>query len=219
MTYCSSNRGNLLLIIDEVQRAPELISPIRWVVEQSDEKGRIVLSGSRAHPLMKGASESLAGRIRIVELPPLSLRVLGGRLRAAERYGRTMGGCRFVLAFRPRADAHRGGVVPVPPVMVGMAGDEDGHDAASSVERSGTVAGSRRNRTRTEIENVVGDLLARFGSFAAAEVSERVTRVGERTVRRYLAEMVKEGKLVSVPRGRPTTYRAGNSADDLGGGC
>ena len=109
MTYCSSNRGNLQLIIDEVQRAPELISPIRWVVEQSDEKGRIVLSGSRAHHLMKGASESLAGRIRIVELPPLSLRVLGGRLRAAERYGRTMGGCRSVLAFRPRADAHRGG--------------------------------------------------------------------------------------------------------------
>ena len=109
MTYCSSNRGNLPLIIDEVQRAPELISPIRWVVEQSDEKGRIVLSGSRAHPLMKGASESLAGRIRIVELPPLSLRVLGGRLRAAERYGRTTGGCRSVLAFRPRADAHRGG--------------------------------------------------------------------------------------------------------------
>ncbi|HJG36635.1 AAA family ATPase [Enorma phocaeensis] len=83
---------------------------MRWVVEQSDEKGRIVLSGSRAHHLMKGASESLAGRIRIVELPPLSLRVLGGRLRAAERYGRTMGGCRSVLAFRPRADAHRGGV-------------------------------------------------------------------------------------------------------------
>lgn len=109
MTYCSSNRGNLPLIIDEVQRAPELFSPIRWVVEQSDEKGRIVLFGSRAHHLMKGASESLAGRIRIVELPPLSLRVLGGRLRAAERYGRTMGGYRSVLAFRSRVDAHRGG--------------------------------------------------------------------------------------------------------------
>lgn len=61
------------------------------------------------------------------------------------------------------------------------------------------------------------DLLARSGSFAATEVSERITRVGERTVRRYLADMVREGKLVSDPRGRSTTYRAGNSADGLNG--
>lgn len=92
--------------------------------------------------------------------------------------------------------------------MVGMVGDEDGHDAASSVERSGTVAGSRRNRTRTEVENVVGDLLARFGSFAAAEVSERVTGVGEKTVRRYLAEMVKGGQTRLCPA---------RQADDLSG--
>lgn len=38
---------------------------------------------------------------------------------------------------------------------------------------------------------MVNDLLACSDSFAAAEVSERVTGVGEKTVRRYLAEMVK----------------------------
>lgn len=104
----SSNRGTSRRSSTR-SSAPKPLSPIKWAVDQSDKKGRIVLSCLRAHHFMKGASESLAGQIRIVELPPLRLRVLGGRLRAAERYGRTMGGCRSVLAFRPRADAHRGG--------------------------------------------------------------------------------------------------------------
>ena len=93
------------------------------------------------------------------------------------------------------------------------------HGAATSVERSGAVGGSRGSRTRAEVEGVVDDLIARYGSFPASAVSERVASVGERTVRRYLADMVREGKLVSVPRGRSTTYRAGNSADGLSGDC
>lgn len=68
----------LPLIIDEVQRVPELFSPIKWIVDQSEEKGRIVLTGSQTYHLMKGVSESLAGRIRILEMPGLSLRELSG---------------------------------------------------------------------------------------------------------------------------------------------
>lgn len=64
----------LPLIIDEVQRVPELFSPIKWLVDQSDAKGQIVLTGSQTYQLMKGVSESLAGRIRIIEMPSLSLR-------------------------------------------------------------------------------------------------------------------------------------------------
>lgn len=67
---------SLPLIIDEVQRAPELFSTVKWIVDQSDEKGRIVLTGSQTYHLMKGVSESLAGRIRILEMPSLSLREL-----------------------------------------------------------------------------------------------------------------------------------------------
>lgn len=68
----------LPLIIDEVQRVPELFSPIKWIVDQSEEKGRIVLTGLQTYHLMKGVSESLAGRIRILEMPGLSLRELSG---------------------------------------------------------------------------------------------------------------------------------------------
>ncbi len=66
----------LPLIVDEVQRVPELFPAVKWVVDQSDEKGQIVLTGSQTYHLMKGVSESLAGRIRIIEIPPLSLREL-----------------------------------------------------------------------------------------------------------------------------------------------
>ncbi|QWT17549.1 ATP-binding protein [Collinsella sp. zg1085] len=67
---------DLPLIIDEIQRVPELFSPVKWIVDQSSQKGRIVLTGSQTYHLMKGVSESLAGRIRIIEMPSLSLREL-----------------------------------------------------------------------------------------------------------------------------------------------
>ena len=76
----------LPLIIDEVQRVPELFSPIKWVVDQSEEKGRIVLTGSQTYHLMKGVSESLAGRIRILEMPGLSLRELSGNSSSPHPY-------------------------------------------------------------------------------------------------------------------------------------
>lgn len=76
----------LPLIIDEVQRVPELFSPIKWIVDQSEEKGRIVLTGSQTYHLMKGVSESLAGRIRILEMPGLSLRELSGNSSSPHPY-------------------------------------------------------------------------------------------------------------------------------------
>lgn len=72
------NSHSLPLVVDEVQRVPELFSPVKWVVDQSDEKGRIVLTGSQTYHLMKRVSESLAGRVRIIEMPGLSLREIAG---------------------------------------------------------------------------------------------------------------------------------------------
>lgn len=76
----------LPLIVDEVQRVPELFSPVKWIVDQSDQRGRIVLTGSQTYRLMKGMSESLAGRIRIIEMPPLSLRELIGSASSPHPY-------------------------------------------------------------------------------------------------------------------------------------
>lgn len=73
----------LPLIIDEVQRAPELFSAVKLLVDADGAKGQVVLTGSQTYHLMKGVSESLAGRIRILEMPGLSLRELRGDAPAA----------------------------------------------------------------------------------------------------------------------------------------
>ncbi|MEE8717304.1 MAG: ATP-binding protein [Coriobacteriales bacterium] len=69
----------LPLIIDEVQRVPSLFQTTKFVVDQSDERGQVVLTGSQTYALMKGVSESLAGRIGILEMSGISLRELLGK--------------------------------------------------------------------------------------------------------------------------------------------
>lgn len=78
------------LIIDEVQRVPSLFQASKWVVDQSPEKGRIVLTGSQTYELMRGVSESLAGRIGILEMSGLSLREIAGLQRRTSQYIPTM---------------------------------------------------------------------------------------------------------------------------------
>ncbi|MBQ9275764.1 MAG: ATP-binding protein [Succinivibrio sp.] len=68
----------LPLIIDEVQYAPELFLTIKHIVDQQDRKGLIILTGSQSYELLSKAAESLAGRISLLELPPLSQRELSG---------------------------------------------------------------------------------------------------------------------------------------------
>lgn len=77
---------DLPLIIDEVQRVPTLFQTTKWIVDQSSEKGRIVLTGSQTYELMQGVSESLAGRIGILEMAGLSLRELAGGSRREGKY-------------------------------------------------------------------------------------------------------------------------------------
>ena len=62
------------LFIDEVQKENEILEDIKQIVDESDERGLFILSGSQKLELMKGMSESLAGRVSISELAGLSLR-------------------------------------------------------------------------------------------------------------------------------------------------
>jgi len=57
-----------LVIIDEVQRKPELLELLRVLVDRSGQSARFLLLGSASPHLVKGASESLAGRIGFVDL-------------------------------------------------------------------------------------------------------------------------------------------------------
>ncbi len=61
------------LIIDEIQYAPGLLSFIKMYVDENRRSyGQYVLTGSQIFQLMKGVSESLAGRVAIFNLYPLS---------------------------------------------------------------------------------------------------------------------------------------------------
>lgn len=62
------------LLIDEIQKAPELFIYIKQIVDKSDKTGMFWLTGSQKFTLMRGVSESLAGRIAILELFGLSTR-------------------------------------------------------------------------------------------------------------------------------------------------
>lgn len=69
------------ILIDEIQYAPQLLPYIKMAVDQDRHPGRFWLTGSQQFPLMKGVSESLAGRVGIVNLLGLSRRESLGRSR------------------------------------------------------------------------------------------------------------------------------------------
>ncbi|WP_420461029.1 ATP-binding protein [Neolewinella sp.] len=62
-----------LIVIDEMQLMPELFGRLRPIVDEDRRPGRFLLLGSASPDLMRGASESLAGRVTYTELTPLSL--------------------------------------------------------------------------------------------------------------------------------------------------
>jgi predicted AAA+ superfamily ATPase len=65
------------VIIDEVQRKPELFELLRVLVDRSGQEARFLLLGSASPNLVKGISESLAGRIGFVDLSGFQLWEIG----------------------------------------------------------------------------------------------------------------------------------------------
>ena len=66
------------IVMDEVQYVPELFRHIKMACDVSQARGLFTLSGSQPLLLMKNASESLSGRVCILEMLPLSLREIQG---------------------------------------------------------------------------------------------------------------------------------------------
>lgn len=62
-----------LVVLDEVQAMPELFQLLRPLVDEHRVPGRFLLLGSASPKLVKGVSESLAGRVKYLDLSPLLL--------------------------------------------------------------------------------------------------------------------------------------------------
>ena len=61
-----------LIVIDEIQRSPELFPLLRVLIDRERPRQRYLILGSASRDLIRQSSESLAGRIIYLELPPFS---------------------------------------------------------------------------------------------------------------------------------------------------
>jgi uncharacterized protein len=67
---------NSCVIIDEVQRMPTLFPLLRSLIDEKRKPARYIITGSASPDLLKGASESLAGRVVYINLNPIGLHEL-----------------------------------------------------------------------------------------------------------------------------------------------
>lgn len=100
MTALSPLRG--LVVIDEIQRMPELFPVLRVLADREGTPARFLLLGSASPALLRASSESLAGRIEVIEVGGFSLAEAG--LEAADTLWLRGGYPRAYLA-RSQADS------------------------------------------------------------------------------------------------------------------
>lgn len=78
-----SAHADKLVILDEIQRSPELFSVLRGLIDKNREQGRragqFLLLGSASMDLMRQSSESLAGRISYLEMGGLNVAEIDGK--------------------------------------------------------------------------------------------------------------------------------------------
>ncbi len=74
------------LIIDEIQYAPALFGAIKIIVDRDQRNGLFWLTGSQKFELMRGITESLAGRVAVIDLLGLSQAELDGRAAASRPF-------------------------------------------------------------------------------------------------------------------------------------
>lgn len=99
-----------LVIIDEVQRLPSLFTTLRPLCDELQRQATFLLLGSAALQLVRGISESLAGRVQFIAVPGFSLSELGqeaqdrlwlrGAFPRAVLAGSDAAACRWLDGFR-----------------------------------------------------------------------------------------------------------------------
>ena len=80
--YLGAQRGRLV-VLDEIQRAPQLFQTLRGIIDErirgGEPAGQFLLLGSASMELLRQSGESLAGRIAYLQLAPLDVRELQER--------------------------------------------------------------------------------------------------------------------------------------------
>lgn len=104
-----------LVIVDEVQRKPELFAMLRSLIDKHRKPGRFLLLGSASPQLVKGVSESLAGRVYTSELHPINLSECGDKFSVKKHWFRggfpDMLTARSDILFAQRMDSFIGSFI------------------------------------------------------------------------------------------------------------
>ncbi|MCC5815477.1 MAG: ATP-binding protein [Leptospira sp.] len=115
------------LFLDEIQYAPELLPAIKRKVDIEKKNGMYILSGSQNLGVLRSISESLAGRVALLDLHPMSQRELDGDLDARSILRDLLEGKAWDVNSRlvPRSDLFRRiwrggypGLIPMPDHLV-----------------------------------------------------------------------------------------------------
>ncbi len=90
--------ANQCVIIDEIQRLPSLFPMLRSLIDEKRKPARFIITGSASPELLKGASESLAGRVMYYQLNPIGLHELPEKISFKQHWLR--GGFPIPLTMR-----------------------------------------------------------------------------------------------------------------------
>jgi len=164
-----------LVVIDEIQRQPELFATLRPLADRRKKPARFLILGSASPDIVQGVSESLAGRVGFVDLTGFHVGEIGAAdhddlwLRGGfprsflsrQRCGELALALRLrahVLGARSATARHSHAVRNVAPIL-----DHGGALPWPSVECSGTARalGSRRSTARNYLDILCGTYVAR----------------------------------------------------------
>jgi len=190
------------VVIDEVQRTPEIFRSIKLSVDQDRRPGRFLLTGSAKVLLLPRLSDSLAGRMRIITLWPLSQGEIGG---TRERFIETVfadGPLAPVEGRLTRAELAeritRGGfpqpvLLPDGPARDGWMRDYTTTLLERDVRELAAVS------DRVALPRLLRILAVRSGTLLNASDLARATGIARATLERYLALLVKTFTVRFVP--------------------
>jgi hypothetical protein len=196
------------MILDEVQRAPELLLAVKQAVDEDRRPGRFLLTGSANLLMMQRVSESLAGRAAYLTLRPLTRREIGGEPRAGlwpelmENSVRTWRDL-ITAGAGPReewSDVCRRGGYPVPALEL-----ETAQDRAIWFDAYVQTYLERDLQDLSSIENLVdfrrlmGAAVQRTGQLLNQTELGRDVQLPQPTVRRWLNLLETSHQLVRLP--------------------
>lgn len=190
--------GDDLLVIDEAQRVPSLILPLKAEVDRDRRPGRFLLTGSADLLQVKGVGDSLAGRAESVELLPLGQGELLRRSTPEDFVSAVLAGAQVGATTRLDSDAVvRGGY----PEAVRRSSSRAGRWFDSYTER--LADHDARDLYQGGYADQVGKLMALIAAAPMAElVKSRYARelsVSESTVDAYIRMMRTMRLVVELP--------------------